>query len=175
MKTTSKSFRYTTLVFLVILAISISPVIFGDTEKEVQSNQTQVATDCNAPAVFTDLEVFAKTMADPTKFSEFMALVNSPQTAQALIGCSMNTNQWGSWMESMTNPTKMMNAMALFMNPQVYTNWMAASMNPQTYQFMFAYMNPAFYSQWMAASMSPQFYQPMLAGFTPTPTQVVAE
>ena len=143
-------------------ALCISPMFVVLADSEEQENiQDTAATDCTMPAAFTDPEVMATTMADPAKFMELVALMNNPQTAQSMMQCSMDSEQWTAWMANMSNPTKMMNAMTPFMNPQMYMNWMTASMNPQTYQPMYAYMNPAFYMQWMTATMNPAFYQPM--------------
>ncbi len=156
----SKTTILATLLFSV-LSFYISPV-FSDLEKsQTQKYKESASSGCNIPAAFTDLEVMATTMADPAKFAELMALVNNPQTTQAMMQCSMEPKQWNVWMTGISNPAKMMNAFTQFINPQIYTNWMTASMNPQTYKFMYAYMNPAFYMQWMTASMDPQFYQPM--------------
>ncbi len=149
--------------FIGILTLCATPM-FG----QLQANDSQepavtaeIAADCTIFATFTDPEEFAKNMADPAKFMQLFVLMNNPQTAQTLMNCSTDSSQWNTWMASMSDPNKMMNAMTLFMNPQVYMNWMAASMNPQTYQPMFAYMNPAFYMQWMTAASNPAFYQPM--------------
>ncbi len=144
------------------LAICISPVFGELSEGDQQKDKAeQYSSSCNIPAAFTDPEVMATTMSDPAKFVQLWTLMNNPQTTQALLQCSMDSEQWSVWMANFSNPTKMMNAMIPFMNPQTYTNWMTASMNPQTYQPMYAYMNPAFYTQWMTALMNPAFYQPM--------------
>ena len=163
-----KSYKLTITAFLLVLLISVSPLVFGNSsESNTQINASET-TECNLHAAFTDPEVMAQTMADPAKFNEFMVLISNPATTQALMNCSMESKQWSVWMANFSNPTKMMNAMVPFMNPQVYMNWMTASMNPQTYQFMNAYMNPAFYMQWMTASMNPQFYAPMYKMMDPT-------
>lgn len=143
--------------FMGVFAYALSPV-FVEAEESVTP---ELSSDCNMPAAFYDPEAMAKAMANPAEFTQLIAEMNKPETAQALMECSANPEQWNLWVENYSNPTKMMNAMVPFMNPQMYMNWMAASMNPQTYAPFFAYMNPAFYTQWMTASMNPQFYQPM--------------
>lgn len=140
--------------------------VFAKSEK--QQEQTLVSSSCNISVAFTDPEVMAAKMANPTEFMELIALMNDPKTTQEIMECSSNPEQWGNWIASMSNPTKTTNALAQFMNSQMYANWMAASMNPQTYQPMYAYMNPAFYMQWMTVSMNPTFYQPMYKMMNPS-------
>ena len=104
----------------------------------------------------------ANTIADPAKFMQLVALMSNPQTVQATMNCSTESEQWNAWMKNLGNPTYKMNAAAVFMNPQVYMNWMTAMMNPQTFMTtMNSFMNPALYMQWMTAMSNPAYYQPM--------------
>ena len=170
MKSAIKAYKFTITAFIAALLISLSPIVFGDDEKDTEN--TQASSDCKVKA-YTDPEVFAKTMADPAKFMELMALMSNPQTAQNMMECGMDSTQWNEIMVGMSDPTKMMNAMTQFMNPQMYMNWMAASMNPAFYQSsMNTYMNPALYMQWMTASMNPAFYQPAMNKMT-DPQQIM--
>ncbi len=166
MKSAIQSFKFTTIAFLVTLAISLSPVVFGKNDKDTQEENTQASTDCKMKA-YTDPEVMAAAMLDPAKFMELMALMSNPQTTSNMMECGLDTNQWNEIIANMTNPAKMMNAMVQFMNPQMYVNWMNASMNPAFYQSMNGFMNPALYMQWMTASMNPQFYAPMYKTMDP--------
>ena len=149
-----------------ILAILIGAFLIGIStavvvaKSDKEEDQEVASSDCTILAALTDPEMMAATMADPAKSMAFMTLMNSPQSAQAMMECSMDSNQWTGLMANMSNPAKMMNAMSQFMNPQMYMNWMTASMNPQTYQSsMNTFMNPAMYMQWMTASINPAFYQ----------------
>ena len=148
--------------FIGILTLCVTPM-FGDLEaNDKEISATDYSEQCSTLGAFSDPEVMANTMADPNKFMQLIAQMSNPQTAQALMECSTNPQEWNTWMANMSNPTKMMNAAALFMNPQVYMNWMTASMNPQFYQTaMNTYMNPALYMQWMTLAANPSFYQPM--------------
>ena len=151
--------KITLAIFIGTFLIGISSVVvFAKSEKE--EHQDVASSDCKLEK-YTDPEVFAAAMADPSKFMEIMTLMSNPQSAPKMMECSMKPEQWNIWMARMTDPTKLMMIMTQFMNPQMYTNWMAASMNPQTYQPMYAFMNPALYMQWMTAAMNPAFYQPM--------------
>lgn len=154
--------------FIGILTLCVTPM-FGDLEANDTESTTAISTvDCSTLEAFTDPEVMATTMADPTKFMAFVAQMNSPQTAQAMMECSTDPKQWNHWMASMSNPNKMMNATTMFMNPQIYMNWMTASMNPQTYQAaMNTYMNPALYMQWMTAGSNPAYFQSMFKMMDP--------
>ena len=153
------SFKYTFATLVAVLLISLSTLVFGETENtDTKDSVVEHSAECKMKA-YTDPNVMAATMADPTKFMEFMALMSNPQTSINMMNCGMESSQWNEIIANMTNPTNMMNAMAQFMNPQMYTNWMTASMNPAFYQAaMNGYMNPALYMQWMTASMSPAFY-----------------
>ena len=139
-------------ILLSVFAILQSPVFAetGDVAEQAYSEQ------CLISSVFNDPEEMAKTVSDPVKFKQLVTVMSNPTTAQGVMGCS-NSMQINVLMTNVTNPTKMMNAMAIFTNPTVYMNWMVASMNPQTYQPFFAFMNPLYYMQWMSASMNPGF------------------
>ncbi|MEJ2115861.1 MAG: hypothetical protein P8X88_07425 [Gammaproteobacteria bacterium] len=154
------SFKYTFATLVAVLLISLSTLVFGETDyTDAKDKVVAYSDECKMKA-YTDPNVMAAAMADPTKFMEFMALISNPQTSINMMNCGMESSQWNEIIANMTNPTNMMNAFAQFMNPQMYTNWMTASMNPAFYQAaMNGYMNPAFYMQWMTASMSPEFYQ----------------
>lgn len=170
---TMKLSKTTLAAFICALLIGISSVavVFAKSDKE--KDQEVAFSDCKLEK-YTDPEVMAVTMADPAKFMEMMMLMSNPQTAQSMLECGMDSNQWNDLMANMSNPTKMMNAMSQFMNPQMYMNWMTASMNPQTYQSsMNTFMNPAMYMQWMTASMNPMSFQPMFGAMFQTP--VVAD
>ena len=161
MKTHLLSFIYTLTAFTLILMVSLSPVVFGETDATKKQEDIADSSDCKMKA-YTDPAAMASAMADPAKFMQLMTLMSNTQTAQSMMECGMDSNQWSEIIANMSNPTNMMNAMAQFMNPQMYMNWMTASMNPATYQAaMNTFMNPALYMQWMTASMNPQFYAPM--------------
>ncbi len=149
-----------------LLVLGISPV-FGELSQDQENTVQAASTECNMPAALVDPEVMAKTMADTAKFTELMVMMSTPQFTQSMMNCSMESEQWATWMASATDPVKMMSAATQFMNPQLYINWMTASMNPQTYQPMYSFMNPAFYTQWMTAGMNPEFYQPMFKMMDP--------
>ena len=169
MKTFLASFKYTLAALLAVILISLSTVVFGETETKDTVKQDIVANtdECKVKA-FTDPQVMAATMADPTKFIEFIALLSNPQTAQNMMECGMDSSQWNDLIANMTNPASMMAASAQFMNPQMYMNWMTAMMNPAFYTAAMApYTNPALYTQWMNATMSPAFYQAPMAMFDP--------
>ncbi len=163
MKSALKAYKFTIAAFLVVLMICLSPIVLGEIDKDAEQVNSQAATDCKMKP-YTDPEVMAAAMANPAKFMEFFALMSNPQTAYNMMECGMDSSQWNEIIANMSNPTKIMNAMAQFMNPQMYTNWMAASMNPAMYQPM---MNPAMYMQWMTASMNPAMYQPMFKMMDP--------
>jgi hypothetical protein len=126
-----------------ILAILIGSFLIGIStavvvaKSDKEEDQEVASSDCTILAALTDPEMMAATMADPAKSMAFMTLMNSPQSAQAMMECSMNSNQWTGLMANMSNPAKMMNAMSQFMNPQMYMNWMTASMNPDNFTQMF--------------------------------------
>lgn len=155
----------TILIGTILLGGSALIGVFAKNEK--QQEQDLVFSDCNILAGFTDLELMATKMASPAEFMELITSMNDPKTAQVVMECFSNPEQWNNWLANMSDPSKMTNALTQFMNPQIYANWMAASMNPQTYQPMYTYMNPAFYMQWMTASMNPAFYQPMYKMMNP--------
>ncbi len=147
-----------------ILTLCTTP-LFSDLsaseETSADTSTTVASSDCQLPNAFNNAEEFAKVMADPAQFMQFMTLMSNPQTTQMLMNCSTDTDQLNTWMSNLSNPTYKMNAAALFMNPQVYMNWMTAMMNPQTYTAMSNFMNPALYMQWMTAASNPAYYQPM--------------
>ena len=149
-----------------ILTICTTP-IFSDlsANEENQEQATEVTaeytSECTMPEGFNNAEEMANIMADPTKFMQFVTLMSNPQTAQNLMNCSTDSEQWSTWTKNLGNPTYKMNAAAVFMNPQVYMNWMTAMMNPQFYQSMSTFMNPALYMQWMTAASNPAYYQSM--------------
>ena len=110
---------------------------------------------------FTDMEVMAETMADPTKFMQLMAVVNDPRTIHVMTKCATEPVMWDTWMSGMTDFNKMTRAMGHFMNPNMYLSWMMAPMNPAMYQPMMQMANPAYYTRWMTALANPVFYQPI--------------
>ena len=110
---------------------------------------------------FTDMEVMAETMADPTKFMQLMAVVNDPRTIHVMTKCATEPVMWDTWMNGMTDFNKMTRAMGHFMNPNMYLSWMMAPMNPAMYQPMMQMANPAYYTRWMNALANPVFYQPI--------------
>ncbi len=146
-----------------ILTLCTTP-LFSDLSASEEQAETYTATasaDCELPTVFSNAEEFAKVMADPAQFMQFMTLMSNPQTTQMLMNCSTDTEQLNAWMSNLGDPSYKMNAAGIFMNPQVYMNWMTAMMNPQTYMAMSNFMNPALYMQWMTAASNPAYYQPM--------------
>ena len=146
-----------------ILTLCTTP-LFSDlsaSEEKAAATNEVVTSECELPTVFSNAEEFAKVMADPAQFMQFMTLMSNPQTTQMLMNCSTDTEQLNAWMANLGDPSYKMNAAAIFMNPQVYMNWMTAMMNPQTYTAMANFMNPALYMQWMTAASNPAYYQPM--------------
>jgi len=150
-----------------LISMSSIAVVFADSEKE--ETQVVASSDCQLEK-YTDPEVFAAAMANPAEFMKIMTIMTNPASAQNMMECSMNPEQWTVWMTRMSDPTKMMAIMAQFMNPQMYTNWMAASMNPQTYQPMYAFMNPGLYTQWMTTAMNPGSFTPMFGMMNQMPS-----
>lgn len=151
------SLKYTLAAFILILLVGLSTVVFGeeDANKDVAEN----AADCKMKA-YTDPKALAAAMANPAEFMQIIALMSNPQTAQNMMECGMDTNQWNEIIANMSNPASMMAASGQFMNPQMYMNWMTAMMNPAFYQAtMNAYMNPALYTQWMTAMSNPAYFQ----------------
>jgi len=112
---------------------------------------------------FTDMEVMAQTMADPSKFMQLMTVVNDPRTIHVMTKCATEPVMWDTWMNGMTDFNKMSRAMGHFMNPNVVMAWMMAPMNPAMYQPMMQMANPAYYTRWMNAMANPTFYQPVTA------------
>jgi len=110
---------------------------------------------------FTDMEIMAETMADPTKFAQLMTVVNDPRTIHVMTKCATEPVMWDTWMSGMTDFNKMSRAMGHFMNPNMYMQWMMAPMNPAMYQPMMQMADPAYYTRWMNAMMNPAFYQPV--------------
>jgi len=110
---------------------------------------------------FTDMEIMAETMADPTKFAQLMTIVNDPRTIHVMTKCATEPVMWDTWMSGMTDFNKMSRAMGHFMNPNMYMQWMMAPMNPAMYQPMMQMADPAYYTRWMNAMMNPAFYQPV--------------
>jgi len=153
-----------------ILTICTTP-IFSDASAEEEiavettentTANTTASTDCQLPEAFLNAENMANTVADPAKFMQLITLMSNPQSAQTMMNCSTESEQWAAWSKNLSDPTFKMNAAAVFMNPQVYMNWMTAMMNPQTFMStMNTFMNPALYMQWMTAMSNPAYYQPM--------------
>lgn len=132
---------YTTLGALLaafLISMSSIAVVFADIEK-VEGQEVAVS-DCQLEK-YTDPEVFAAAMANPAEIMKIMMIMTNPASAQNMMECSMNPEQWSVWMTRMSDPTKMMNAAIQFMNPQMYMNWMTASMNPGSFTPMFGMMN----------------------------------
>jgi hypothetical protein len=159
MKNVLVSFKYTFTALAAVLLISLSTVVFGETDDSAKQDIAEHANECKMKA-YTDPQVMAAAMANPTEFMQLVALLSNSQTVQSMMECGMDTNQWNEIMANMMNPTKIMAASGQLMNPQMYMNWMTAMMNPAFYQAsMNTYMNPALYTQWMTAMMNPTFYQ----------------
>ncbi len=112
---------------------------------------------------FTDMEVMAETMVDPTRFMQLMSVVNDPRTIHVMTKCATEPVMWDTWMNGMTDFNKMSRAMGHFMNPNMYMSWMMAPMNPAMYQPMMQMANPAYYTRWMNAMANPAFYQPVMS------------
>ncbi len=127
------------------------------------SNDDGVAFEAIQPYLkaFTDMEIMAETMADPTKFMQLMSVVNDPRVIHVMTKCATEPVMWDTWMKGITDVNKMGRAMSYFMNPNMYMAWMMASMNPATYQPMFKMMDPNYYNRWMTAMMNPVFYSPI--------------
>ncbi|MDW3094829.1 MAG: hypothetical protein R8G33_04065 [Gammaproteobacteria bacterium] len=159
-----KQSKISLLSIIGIITICTTP-IFSNASAEDESKQveaTKYTTDCNLPEAFMNAENMAETVADPAKFMQLITLMSAPQSAQMMMNCSTDSEQWGKWTKNLGDPTFKMNAAAIFMNPQVYMNWMTAMMNPQTFMTsMNTFMNPALYMQWMTAMSNPAYYQPM--------------
>ncbi|MFK7794006.1 MAG: hypothetical protein AB8B89_01530 [Gammaproteobacteria bacterium] len=162
MKNTKSIYALTT--FFGILALTTT-VLFSNASADSEVNKTEIykeSGDCQLPEAFMNAENMANVVADPAKFMQLINLMSSPQTAQSMMNCSTDTEQWSLWTKNLGDPTFKMNAAAVFMNPQVYMNWMTAMMNPQTFQTtMNTFMNPALYMQWMTAMSNPAYYQSM--------------
>ena len=117
---------------------------------------------------FTDAEVMADTVADPTKFFKLMNVVNDPRTMHVMMKCATETVMWDTWMRGASNPEKMTRAMGRFMNPGVAMAWMMAPMNPQVMAEMTAMADPNRYlTTWPTALSNPTFYQPFMAWMDP--------
>ena len=112
---------------------------------------------------FTDMEIMAQYMSDPTKFAKLMSIVNDPRTIHVMSKCATEPVMWDTWMKGMTDFNKMSRAMSYFMNPAMYMNWMMAPMNPAMYQPMMQMMDPNYYVRWTNAMMNPAFYQPIMS------------
>lgn len=110
---------------------------------------------------FTDMEIMARTMADPGRFAQLMAVVNDPRTIHVMTRCATEPVMWDTWMQGITDFNKMSRAMAYFMNPGIYMNWMMAPMNPAMYQPMMQMTTPQYYARWSNAMVNPAFYQPI--------------
>ena len=146
-----------------ILTICTTPV-FTDVSAEESKAEATVAntSDCNLPEAFMNVENMAVAMADPAKFMELMTLMSQPETMQALMNCSMDSEQWSKWASNVPDPSYKMNAAAVFMNPQVYMNWMTAMSNPAYFQSMYKMMDPAWQQKTSAWIMDPSNYQAAL-------------
>ncbi|MCP4979856.1 MAG: hypothetical protein GY935_05105 [Gammaproteobacteria bacterium] len=110
---------------------------------------------------FTDMEVMAETMADPSKFMQLMSVVSDPRTIHVMSKCATEPVMWDAWMSGMTDFNKMSRTMTHFMNPNMVMSWMMAPMNPAMYQPMMQMAEPAYYTHWMNAMANPAFYQPI--------------
>ena len=75
----------------------------------------------------------AKTMSNPEKFMELMAVVNDPHTIHTMTKCATEPVMWDTWLSGMTDFNKMTRAMTMMMNLQVIMSWMAVPMNPKMY------------------------------------------
>ncbi len=104
-------------------------------EPDTQPYQT-FSPQCSVRPELYDPEVMTRTMANPQKLKEFIAVMSQPETAQIMMSCASNPEQWTAWMTKMSDPNKMMATMTVFMNPQFYANWMTAFMNPEFYKPM---------------------------------------
>ena len=149
-----------------ILTICTTPIFSNasaeEENKAAETTTSYASTDCELPEAFINAENMANAVADPAKFMQLVTMMSNPQTAQQMMNCSTDTEQWAIWTKNLGDPTFKMNAAAVFMNPQVYMNWMTAMMNPQTFMTtMNTFMNPALYMQWMTAMSNPAYYQPM--------------
>ncbi len=167
-----KQSKLSILSIIGIITICTTP-LFSNASAEEENKQAKVteytATDCNLPEAFMNAENMANTVADPAKFMQLVTLMSTPQTAQMMMNCSTDSEQWSQWTKNLSDPTFKMNAAAVFMNPQVYMNWMTAMMNPQTFMTsMNTFMNPALYMQWMTAMSNPAYYQPMYKMMDPS-------
>ena len=131
---------------------------YGDCTNADDSRFEQIRPHLKA---FTDAEVMAKTMSDPGKFMELMAVVNDPHTIHTMTKCATEPVMWDTWLSGMTDFNKMARAMTMMMNPQVIMSWMAAPMNPKMYAPMMQMMNPEYYMKWMTAMTNPVFYEPI--------------
>ena len=158
MKNLLVSFKYTIAALVVVLLISISTVVFGETNESAKQNVAAAAEDCKLKP-YTDPNVMAQTMADPAKFMQFVAIFNDPQVPFRAINTCLDQEQFNQIMANMTNPAALMSASAQFMNPQMYMNWMTTMMNPAFYtSAMNTYANPQLYMNFMAAFMNPAYY-----------------
>lgn len=110
---------------------------------------------------FTDVEVMADTMADPSKFMKMMAAVNDPHTLHVMTKCAAEPVMWDTWVRNASDMNKMSRAMTRFMNPGMYFAWMSAAMNPATYEPMMKMSDPAYFNKWMIALGNPTFYEPV--------------
>ncbi len=159
MKSFITSYKYSLAALAVVLLISISTVVFGETTDTIKQDDAVAKTeDCKLKA-YTDPQVMAATMADPAKFMEFLAIFNDPQVPFRAMNTCLDQEQFNEIMAYMSNPASWMSASAQFMNPQMYMNWTAAMMNPAFYtSAMNTYMNPQLYMNYMAAFMNPAYY-----------------
>ena len=161
MRTFFVSFKYSIAALITVVLISLSTVVFGNSDEVVKN--AEISSDCKVKA-YTDPQKFAEAMANPTEFMQLVTLMSNPQTAQNMMDCGMDSTQWNDMIANMSNPAAYMAASGQFMNPQMYMNWMTAMMNPAFYQnSMNTYMNPQMYMNWMTAMMNPAFYQAPIA------------
>ncbi|MDH3280499.1 MAG: hypothetical protein OEQ18_05150, partial [Gammaproteobacteria bacterium] len=56
---------------------------------------------------FTDAEVMADVMADPTKFGQLMQIVMDPRVMHVMMKCSTEPVMWDTWMRGLTDPVKL--------------------------------------------------------------------
>ena len=105
---------------------------------------------------FTDMEVMAKTFANPLRTARLMRVVNDPRTMHVMIKRSTGPVMWDTWMRGLTDYSKMMRAALRFVDPGLYKNWMMATMDPAIYQPLFTFMNPAYYT----SLFKPNWYTP---------------
>ncbi len=68
--------------------------------------------------------------------THIVAIISICRTRYAVISNSLPSMQRTAWMSKVSDPTKMMATMTVFMNPQFFANWMTAFMSPEFYEPM---------------------------------------